>query len=167
MIGLHGSGPQREADILSGLLALLSDPEACRARIAAFTEATQKHQATLEAAHEATAQAQQTLADANNRHEQVTALHEEVKKAQVDLDNSMKKLAADRGQLEKDKGAHAAAVALHVANTEAQNKRAQELAQWGARQEQVDAVLKEREEAVRKSEWEHAERARKLREIVG
>ncbi len=146
MIGLHGS--QREADVLAGLLALLNDPKQYAAKITALNEAAQQHQAMMEGARQA-------KLEANKAAEQYD---QQIKVAEATQDALRQQLARE---------AHMAAVAAHRERVTQHERKEAELGSQLLLQEAQVKALQQREEAVRQAEAQHAERSRKLRELLG
>jgi hypothetical protein len=165
MIGLHGT--QREADILAGLLSLLNSPEQYKDKIAGLTAATEQHRATREAAQKAKQEADQAALNVEQRLALAKATEAALMEQKAALDAAASKISLDGKQLQKAKEEHATAIFVHQSHVAAHERQVQQLASQQNQHSAQMVLLQSREEAVRLAEAQHADRARKLREIIG
>ncbi len=165
MIGLHGS--QRETDVLAGLVHLLNDSEQYKAKIAALTEAAEHHRLMMEGHHKARLEAEKAAAEVEER---VKAAHDAealLKQTQVTIDETLFAVRDEGQRLQQAKKAHDLEVAEHQGRVAEHERQDQQLKARLAEYEAQAQALTEREEAVRQAEYEHVERSRKLRELLG
>ncbi len=165
MIGLHGT--QREADILAGLLGLLNSPEQYKDKITALNEATSQHRAMMEAAHKAKQEADQAALNVEQRLALAKATEASLMEQKAALDDASAKLALHGKQLQDAKEAHATALFVHQSRVAEHERQAQLLASQQTQHAAQMALLQSREDVVQRAEVQQADRARKLREIIG
>ncbi len=165
MIGLHGS--QRESNVLAGLVSLLNDPEQYKAKIDALNAAAEQHRVMMEAAHKERLFAEQAAVEVRKRTEVAEVAESALRQTQVTLDDTMAKITNEGKQLQDAKKAHDDALANHQQQVAEHEERDRQLQERLAEYEAQAQALTEREEAVRQAEYQHVERSRKLRELMG